>query len=444
MEPKVQSHVQPSELSSWKVILTWLFRIITGATFIFSGFVKAVDPWGTIYKMQEYFSALHWDISAGLVEVLVFALIAFEFLAGVFVLLGCYRRGAPVMVLLFMSVMVPLTLWVWIKDPVEDCGCFGDAIKLSNAVTFWKNIIITIMGCWLVIYEKKTLALITPALQWIALVCSGVYILMICWSAYFYQPQIDFRPFPVGSALISNDDSEVRFKFIYEKNGQRKEVNEDEQLPDETDGWKFIDRIEIKDEGKRATELQQNDLTIFDGDENVTSDVISENKQLILFIPSLKNLGMSNSWIINSLASYSAKNSIDFITVASATEKEIEEWKDSSMADYPIYTADDTQIKEVVRGNPGIIYLSDGKIQWKSTLMALETADFMDDSVSPDPLTFKRDNITPLKNISYLLLAVFGVLIVFSIIPYRRLFCMPRHWRRNSKQQLSGDDMDRH
>lgn len=442
MESEAKSQFQPRKFATWKAILTWFFRLVVGATFIFSGFVKAVDPWGTIYKMQEYIGALHWDIFSGVLEVMVFALIAFEFLAGVFVLLGCYRRGGPAMVLLFMVMMVPLTLWVWVKDPVADCGCFGDAIILSNASTFWKNVVITIMGVWLLIYEKKTLALITPALQWIALVCSGTYIILISWNAYFYQPQIDFRPYPVGTKLISDADSSTHFKFIYEKNGERKEVNDTETLPDEADGWKFVDRVEIQS-GEKSESGKHKDLTIFDGEEDVTADVVAdEGKQLILFIPSLKDLGMSNQWIINSLASYSAKNSIDFITVASATEKEIEDWTDSSMADYQIYTADDTQIKEVVRGNPGIIYLSDGEIRWKSTLMALETADFMDDTVSPDPLTFSRDNLTPLKNLSYLLLSVFGVLIVFSIIPYRRLFSIPKRLLKRRNEKFSDDDKD--
>ena len=184
-------------------IVTWIFRIIVGCVFIISGFVKAIDPWGSLYKFEEYIAALGVPMLHTLLLTGVFGLCALEFLIGIFTIAGCYRKSCPVVALIFMCIMLPLTLWIAICNPVSDCGCFGDYIILSNWATFWKNVIIILMVIWLVKFNRFFTAIISPAFQWMAFVISLVFIITISIHGYIDQPFLDFRPYKAGKEIVN-------------------------------------------------------------------------------------------------------------------------------------------------------------------------------------------------------------------------------------------------
>ncbi|MDE6298326.1 MAG: DoxX family membrane protein, partial [Muribaculaceae bacterium] len=152
----------------WRTFLTWILRIFVGGVFMFSGLTKAIDPWGTLYKVEDYLQVMGLDIWPNLKLVGVFGLCAIEFLTGIFILAGCFRRSAAIMAAVIMAFMLPFSLWIAIDDPVADCGCFGDAFIISNWATFWKNVVISSAILWLIKNNKKCRWLVTPALQWIA------------------------------------------------------------------------------------------------------------------------------------------------------------------------------------------------------------------------------------------------------------------------------------
>ncbi len=129
--------------SKWlrKEVITWIVRLIVGGTFVVSGFVKAIDPWGLLYKSDEYLAAMSIDIWPNLQLVGVFCLSALEFLIGIFLVFGCFRRSVAIVATLVIAFMLPLTLWLAMDNPVEDCGCFGDAFVISNWSSFWKNVV---------------------------------------------------------------------------------------------------------------------------------------------------------------------------------------------------------------------------------------------------------------------------------------------------------------
>lgn len=412
--------------AKWISPLTWLIRIIIGGVFVFSGFSKAIDPWGTLYKVNDYLGVLSLSIWPNLVLVGVFGLCAIEFLTGIFLLLGCFRRSTAIVAALIMAGMLPLSLWIAISDPVADCGCFGDAFIISNWATFWKNIVISIGIIWLIRYNRKPICLVTPALQWIAFVVSAFFILTIELFGYISQPLIDFRPYKTGESLIDMDNQysdEPEYLFIYEKDGVREEFNMNDSLPDENDGWIFIDRKELKKSDSSENVSKEKDsrnLRIWskDGEEDETELAITEDgKELLIMMPDLKEVSPATTWKLNSLYEWSLKNDIVMIAVVSGSPEEISTWEDLSMASYPIYTADDTQIKEVVRGNPGVVYLENGKIQWKSTLTAINIDDFLLPEATYDARNFSFDNRKILLNCTYLYLIIVGVLIVLSFTP---------------------------
>ena len=426
--------MKPESLSlptgRWTGWVTWIIRILTGAVFLYSGFVKAVDPWGTLYKFDDYLAAMGLEIWPNLVLCGVFMLCALEFLLGAFLVLGCFRRATPICTLAFMCVMLPLTLWIAMSDPVADCGCFGDALVISNWATFWKNVVLGAFTLWLVAYNRKSGWIVTPALQWIAFVITGIFIVCIELLGYNYQPLIDFRPYADGTTLFeSESDVEehsdgATFVFTYEKNGVKRDFSEDDELPDEADGWNFVERKEISSpETSKSIKTGKDDknFRIWDehGDEDITSDIADDGmaRKLFIFMPDLTKVSIASSYKINSLNSWAEKNGIEMMAVVAGDEGEISRWKDLSMAEYPLYTADDTAIKEVVRGNPAVVYVADDTIRWKSTLKTIEIDDFLAPGTSSDPMSFSRDNQMILRNLIMIFLAMTTVLIACSFLP---------------------------
>lgn len=435
------------------ISVTWLIRILVGVTFVVSGFVKAIDPWGTLYKFEEYMGAMGLPDYYNLLLVGVFGLCAYEFCVGIFLLTGCFRRSTPIAAILFMAVMLPLTLWIAVADPVDDCGCFGDAIILSNWATFWKNIVLTAAIIWLILYNTRCRCLIRPFIQWLAILGSVGYIVIIGLIGYLYQPLIDFRPFKIGSSLLevssvnangeaetdlknqsdslseSEEFSEVaddvedspEYRFIYTKEGEEKSFSIDEELPDEESGWIFSRREEITPTaGEKRAETERDSFRIWseDGEKEMTDEALrAQGGEILLLMPDLKNVSIAMTWQINSLYLWCKDNDIEMIGVVAATPAEIENWRDISMASYPIYTAEDTQIKMLARGNPAVVYLNNGEVVWKSSLKALNTDNFQASQALKTAESFARDDKDILKKVSEAYLILLAVLIFLSILP---------------------------
>ncbi|MCH5236660.1 MAG: DoxX family protein [Muribaculaceae bacterium] len=358
----------------WRKAVTWLVRLLTGSLFIFSGFAKAIDPWGTILKVGEYVSVLGLQIWPSIILIFVFGLCAVEFVVGCFLLTGCYRKSCPIVAMIIMCFMLPLSAWIMITEPVADCGCFGDAFVVSNQVTFVKNIFICCGLIWLLLNNTKVICLITPAFQWLSVVSSGVFIVFIELCGYFYQPLIDFRNYPEGAAI-----------FDTEEDG-------------EISGGLYVFDI--------------------DTDEEVTELLASKKgPELWIMIPDVAKVSPATTWKLNSLYEWSQDNKVGMAAVVSGSKEEIDNWEDLSMAEYPIYLADDTSIMEVVRGNPGVVFSEDGKIVWKSTLAAINIDDFLSSEVGKSASDFGIDKERLLMNVIFIYLIIEAFLILISFTP---------------------------
>ena len=183
--------------------VVWLFRLLVGATFVLSGFVKSIDPWGSFYKISEYFEVWNMDIPASLEVLAAFLLGGAEFVLGCLLLFGCYRRVAVWLLLAMMAFMLPLTLYIAVADPVADCGCFGDFLVLSNTVTFVKNIFLTLMLVYLASFNSRVEGLFIAYIQWVIGGLLSFYILIIALYGYNVQPLLDFRRFSPGTDWLA-------------------------------------------------------------------------------------------------------------------------------------------------------------------------------------------------------------------------------------------------
>ncbi|MBQ3364152.1 MAG: DoxX family membrane protein [Muribaculaceae bacterium] len=368
---------------TWCRLLTTLMRLVVGGLFVFSGFTKAVDPWGTCYKITDYLNAMGMEQWGDTALFLAVALAALEFMVGMAIVVGAYRTSSLIIALLMMAVMTPVTLWLAITDAVPDCGCFGDALHLSNWATFFKNILLILGLIYLLMFNKSLKGVYGPAVHWIVMAVSFAMVMAVAYYGYFVQPLIDYRPYPVGTRLADmnvadteDENGEDDFIFIYSRDGVEQEFTID-SLPDEEDGWEYVTRYHARrPHGKVIIQngASPNSIAILDEEGNdVTLDVLTRNRHMVLLLfPDLPEVGALHSFALNELNDAALVADADVVALTPATAQEIEQWKDISMASYPIYNMDDSELKMIARGNPAVVYLEDGTIKWKRTLTSLE------------------------------------------------------------------------
>ncbi len=398
-------------------IVTWLVRIVLGGTFIFSGFCKAVDPWGGLYKITDYLNA--WGIDARHEYALLLAgtLATFEFVLGVMILLGTYRRATRWLALVFMLFMTVLTVYIWIADPVADCGCFGEALVISNGATLLKNIVLLALAGIYARFNNTVKGVIRPRLQWIALVSTCAYIVAIQFYGYHIKPLVDFLPYPVGSELTADEAADM--VFIYEKDGVRKEFSAD-SLPDES--WSFVERVSSPEASAS--------VAIFDGDEDVTADVIeTEGDQYLLLVSDPDRYGIARSEMANRLYEFAETRDASMIAVVALNADSIEAWRDATGARYPIFTAEDTDIKMLARGDAAVVGLHDGRVAWKTNVFALPP-EFPDGEVTPDTL-IQTEYDSPLIGWTVVWLLSLAVVVTLSL--------SVGHFKRMTKKQTVAD-----
>lgn len=356
----------------WKRIAVWMLRLCVGAVFIMSGLVKMVDLWGFVFKIEEYLAV--WQLVQPRTIVFMVAMLVsgYEFVLGSLLAMGCYKRVAPWGLMLTMAVMLPLTAYLWVADPVSDCGCFGDFWKISNAATFWKNVAITVaLGVLLKWNAGLKESLFNPAIQWMVGAWISLYAIIVGLYGYNAQPMLDFRAFPVGAPLVAEaNEEDDNFTLLYEKDGVRKEFPL-EALPDST--WIFVDRVPLS--GGDNYGEKGGDFAMFDEDGNdVTSEVVDgEGMQLLLVVPEPRRAGVTFSYVVNEVYEYADSIGIPFAALLGTDADGVLRWKDNAMADYPCYSVDDTQLKELSRGNVSLVILNDGKVESKTTLSSMNS-----------------------------------------------------------------------
>lgn len=361
---------QHKTIPPWLSAAVWTLRILVGAVFVYSGFVKAIDLWGFIFKFEDYLAILDLTAPRSVSLTLTLALSSCEFVCGFLLLTGAYKRWSVWIISAMMAFMLPLTFILWLTDPIDDCGCFGDAFVISNGMTFLKNVIISAACVFLIKYNRRVRSsLFHPEAQWLELIAATIYIVVVGLMCYNIQPFLDFRPYPVGQSLTGDPDNTPEPLYRYTDGTVTRDFPVDSIPADST--WQFVRRVmpdNYNDTG--------NMFTIYDGDEDVTADVIlSDTPQLLLVIPEMERADISSSYFINELYRLAAKHGIDFIGLLATGPEGIEEWRDLSLADYECYTVEDTSLKELARGRLSIVYLEDGIIKWKRTVSALDDVD---------------------------------------------------------------------
>ena len=309
-------------------------RILLAACFIFSGFVKAVDPVGTQIKLQDYLLAFGWEnlfssdllLSAGI-------LAGVEFFLGIYLLLGVFRYGTSLILMVVMLFFTPFTLYLAIKNPVSDCGCFGDALILTNWQTFAKNVVLLLLAVFVFIFKTRIVPFVSERRAWVVPVITATLIINFMLSNIRDLPIFDFRPYRVGTDL--------RSEILEGKDGR-------------------FDEFYLMDS-------EYNDAT-----ERVLS---ADGYSFLIVSPHLEEASQNNIDLINDLYYYCRDAGYPIYGITASGNETVKAWSENTYAQYEFLFADEIVLKTMIRRNPGVMVLKDGAIvaKWSDRNIPLDS-----------------------------------------------------------------------
>ena len=354
-----------------KAVALYVARTVVGLTFILSGLVKAIDPLGTQYKIQDYLAAIPPSLSLPdmLTLLMSVSLSMVEFTLGAFMLTAISRRVTARLTLLFMMVMTAVTVWIYIADPVKDCGCFGDALTLTNLETLLKNIVLLALAAlvaWRPTHIGRLMSRSNQMLLGQMLMVTPVALSFWC---LYDLPLIDFRPYHIGADIkagmeIPEGAEQPVFDttFIMEKDGERREFTLD-NYPDST--WTFVDSKTVTVKEGYVPPIHDFSITAADG-EDITDMVLGrEGYTFLLISPDLDKADDQNFGDIDQIYEFCQDNSIPFYCLTASTEKSQQHWQNITGAEYPFCMTDATTLKTMIRSNPGLMLLDKGVVRGK-------------------------------------------------------------------------------
>jgi uncharacterized membrane protein YphA (DoxX/SURF4 family) len=398
--------------------LVIICRYLLAFLFIFSGFVKGVDPYGFAYKLADYFKAFNADFFEPLSLLLSFILCAAELFIGLILLFGVKLRLASWGALLFMLVFTPLTFILAIFNPVHDCGCFGDAIILTNWETFYKNIIF--LAAAIVLFKARSS--FDPRFNSFKEIFLFVLLIIVAflppYIGYTRLPLFDFRPYRIGvnipESMKTPDGAPVdvfKSTLYYKKDGVTKEFDEN-NIPWQDSTWKFVDA---------KSELIRKGYTPPIENFNLTTTTSRDITDSILLYPSYYFLVIAHRIDKTNLKSVNKLNEIyfkakslgyGFACVTSSPQIDIDAFISKSDAAYPFLTADEIMLKTIVRSNPGLILLYKGTIIGKWHCNQLPTASYITGDLNAKQISsaIKTTN----KYLVYLLFSIIGFALLIT------------------------------
>lgn len=354
-----------------KPIIT-IFRIIVGVLFIFSGLIKANDPLGLSYKMDEFFEVLHLHFMIPFSLALSLIMNAFEIIAGFAVLIGYRMRLFSILLLLLIIFFTFLTGFALFSGLIRECGCFGDCIKLTAGQSFWKDIILLVMILVITIYHKRIQPLFSPKVNNAVMIFAVLFPVAVQWYALSHLPIVDCLPYKVGNNIPEkmkvppgSTPDVYETVMIYEKDGKQQEFTT-ENYPWQDTTWVFVDRKDkLVKKGNAEPAIKDFILNDFNGN-NMNSGVLNEPLPMYLFLVlDVNKAGKGWEEKMKKYQQQAAEGKIVLMGVTSSSQEAVEQFKAQRGIQFEFLQMDGTAIKTAGRSNPCLIVLEKGTIKAK-------------------------------------------------------------------------------
>lgn len=353
--------------------ILWFLRIVVGALFIFSGLVKAIDPYGLSYKMDEFFEVWEWYWMMPYSLPLAILMIAFEIIAGAALLLGYAYRLFSFLLLGLIIFFTFLTSYVLFSGKIKECGCFGDCIPLTPIQTFTKDVVLLIMGLVLVIFRNRISPVFGKTVNNALMAIVVVFSFGIQWYAWKHLPIVDCLPYKEGVNIIEDrkmppgaTPDVYESVMIYEKDGVQKEFNM-ENYPWQDSTWVFVDRKDkLIQKGNAEPKIRDFVLTDYDGNEYTDQILGTPGYTFLWFVRSTDDAHTDNMDDLITLIEASRRNNVPFYILCSDNSEKafafIDKW---GLNGAEVLVLDRTVSKTAMRTNPGLMLLKDGVITGK-------------------------------------------------------------------------------
>jgi len=343
-------------------------RILLGATFIYSGFVKGIDPWGSTYKFIDYFTAFNMLWMQPAAFVLAVVQNAVELVIGVALLLGLRMKETAWGVGLFMLFYTPLTFILALTNPVTDCGCFGDALILTNWQTFYKNLVLMLPTIIVFIYRKKYIPAYSLVGEWIWVTTITIVVVGISIHCFRHLPWFDFRPYHIGADIAHGMTvpegmpvDEYESTVILEKDGVTKEFPVNDYPWDDTT-WVWKDTRSVQVKKGYSPPIHDFSITTAEGDD-ITDDVLADEGYAFLLVA--HRLSKSNRQGLDKasdIADFCKEHGYRFHCLTASPQSEIEPLKLKLGLTYDFCFTDEITLKTIIRANPGLVLLQKGAV----------------------------------------------------------------------------------
>ncbi len=347
-------------------------RIFVGFVFIFSGIVKGVDPLGTAYRIDDYFIAYGTEWAMPLALFLSISLCTLEFVLGISLLFNAWIRKTSWVLFIVMIFFTILTFVDAIWEPVPDCGCFGDAVKLTNWETFYKNILLIFLVA-IIFFQRKMFK--PPGKSFYAFSVLTVFSILFAYFSLFnlnHLPVLDFREWKVGNNMNPEEGGEAKIYLQFKNIETGEEVeflSPDYPWQDSVwmSQWEFVDQ-RIDD----SEVIRTHDLLIEDSSGHDVTDLIINNidYQFILLAYDLENTDINAFAQINALYQDVEDHEYSFVILSSSLPEVAMEFRNSNNLNenIEIFFSDDIVLKTMIRANPGLMLMKDGIVlaKWHS------------------------------------------------------------------------------
>ncbi len=345
-------------------IIREISKIIVGSLFIFSGLIKVNDPVGTAIKMEEYFQVFTDDFGSFFSIFIPVALpisvllVVLEVVIGIALLIN-YRPKLTIWITTVLIVFFTfLTFYSAVFNKVTDCGCFGDAIKLTPWQSFYKDLVLVGLITVLFIYRKKFTQFLSKKTGDISIGITTIIIFIIAIQAIRHLPYLDFRTYKIGNNIkeLMSPSEELKYYYIMEKDGEEVELSEYPTDP----SYKFKEMVLANPDAQPKI----TDYSIWNDEGEFTEESFQGTKLFIIIYNSNK---ASDNHIadINKLTSELQKYNIDIWALTASSYDDFEAFRHRNQLAIPFYYADATVLKTMIRANPGLMLVKNGTVLGK-------------------------------------------------------------------------------
>ena len=346
-------------------------RIFVGVLFVFSGLIKANDPLGFSYKLQEYFEVLNMPFLMPLSLALAIFICWVEVVLGILLLLGIYRNLVLWLLSLMMVFFTFLTFYSAYFNKVTSCGCFGDAIPFTPWQSFSKDVILVVMIVVLIFNRQYIRPIAGPRLAVFLFVSLSILVLAFPLYTYTYLPVVDFRPYRIGVNWYNATPEHIKMKFFYTLKNKKTGVQQEfEAYPTDTN-WAYVSN-RTEPLNKSTKPIEHFEMQDANGDDKRDSLITIKNGALFVIAYDLEKFNLKAVPKLHEIATACKNKNLTFVGLTASPNELIQTFSLATKLPFKFYRSpDDVPLKAMVRSNPGLILLKDSvvKMIWPNTAL---------------------------------------------------------------------------